>query len=294
MKHFLLLTAILVFIVGCAPIIEQIIGHTDFNPVFEWDPAMAVYAVPNSNSVTEPNIYKLESKLSRILTLAGNTAGLKFVEDSDLADVQMLVKYQIDTVSVVSPAQHFSSGGSVNYYSPLTKMIFGNSRNYSVTMPSYEYNKTYLTVSLWLTEKKSSFFQSSSNNETRMVSHIKKELGEHDHNRLTYHLLIACIESIPGTSRNFERHIPHLNAILDPNWLGGILVGSSGEGIQSGVVASPFKNRDVIFQINGKEVQDYFDYRVIMLELPDNTKTITFSINRRGHKMETDCRLSWN
>lgn len=290
MINRLLILVFTLLCLGCASKIE-LIGRTDFNPIYEWTPAVKVFVQPDSDSISTSSNLPIEAKLARIAKLAGNRAGLSFIDDPEQADAFMFVKYRRDTISYVAPALSYTYGSSTVWNYHLTKQIGANSYDWTVTVPSFEKRIIYITVELLLREKFTSSIAESEESIVRMVSYAINELGRKDHNRLTYHLLVACIKSIPGADRDFDSDVPRLNLVLAANWLSGIrawYISNDGSYVNP---PSPFKWNDLIYQINSTRIYDYFDYVAFMYMLPVDTKTCNIKFNRRGKLMETEYKF---
>jgi hypothetical protein len=291
MKSRILLLSLSVLIIGCAA--QKRVGVIDFNPIYEWKPTMRVFALPFSDSTLESQTYRIEYKLAKLARLAGNRADLAFVADPDSAEVLMQVRYQIDTVSYVVPSSSYGGSFSSSYYNKLVKNFVSFGSGWSVTTPSYEERAYYITIQLWIVEKSLSTDSDHQENPTRMVARSSGRLEYYDHNMLTYDLFEDCIKIIPGTDKKFNDRVPKLGLYLPNNWLGGIKT-SGNELSEKGYWSSPsgpFREDDIIYEINGQRVYDYFDYKAIMLSLTRKDKSCKVKYNRQGKLKEVEVDL---
>ncbi len=276
---------------GCASNLVELRGYTDFNPIYEWNPTMKIFVLPDNDSEVPISYYRIETKLSRILRLAGDKAGINVVEDPEQADGFMFVKYRMDTISYITPASSFTYGNSTLWHNRLTKQLGTVSYDWTVTMPSIESQRKFITVELWLMENPLVAEIDSGETAIHMVSYATSELIDDDHNRLTYDLLVACLKSIPEVQRNFETSFPIIEAVLEMNWLSGVK--TRNVDIQGTYIdpPKPFSWDDIIYEINGIRIFDYFDYKAAMISMPKTSKSCRVKINRRGKQIELDYRL---
>ena len=291
MKYRILLLTLSMLIIGCAA--QKRVGVIDFNPIYEWRPTMRVFALPFSDSTLESQTYQIEYKLAKLARLAGNRAGLTFVADPDSAEVLMLVRYQIDTVSYFVPSISYGGSYSTSYYNKLTKNFISYGSGWSVTTPSYAGRACFVTVELWFVEKPLPMETDQRESPTRMVAYATKRLQYYDHNMLTYDLLVDCIKIIPGSYKKFDARVPKLGLYLPNNWLGGIKT-YGNELNEKGFWSRPsdsFRKGDIIYEVNDHRVYDYFDYKTVMLSLTRKDKYCKVKFNRQGKLKEVEVNL---
>ncbi len=283
------LLCILVFS-GCASTIVELRGHTDFNPIYDWSSSMKIFVLPEQGPEIPLNSYRIEAKLTRIIQLSSNKTGLRIVEDPEVADGFMMVKYRLDSLSYITPAFSQSFGNSTLWRNQLTKQLGTVSYDYTVTTPSYEVEKKFIRVELWFIENPLNDKRVTGETETHMVSSASSELND-DGNRLTYNLLVACLKSIPGVDQKFESKTPVIEAVLEMNWLSGVKTRNVDNAGYTIYGLAPFVWDDIIYEIDGMRIFDYFDYKAAMLSIPENSKSCKIKFNRGGSQSELEYRF---
>ncbi len=277
---------LLLVLVGCATTIQPL-ATVDYNPVNEWDATKNLFVKPFHNEMQDSMKYNIEMRLSKLTSLIGRYIGLNFVETIDSAETIIFIAVNIDTVEYTAPGFNYGSSSSYSHYFFKAFQTYGH--GWSINLPPQKRKRIVCYVSLWINDSPILKPFKYSRDNLIFISYASRTLGDKDPLVVFWRLLSECVYVIPQIKGYDIKYLPKLGHNLKSNWLGGVKL--LQDYYQRGQLC--FEKDDVIFELDGKRIYDFLDYKEALLSYDLNKKDCMVKFNRRGRIIEKSVRIRW-